>query len=76
MFSKNRKGEIVGLVGTVKRSEIAQYYTVDYLKMDTLFYRFKNGFGLPGGKSWDQQPDHILRAIDIIESQYNIARGD
>jgi len=54
------------LIGLVKWSELGDYLTSRFMYMYNMYERFELGFGLPGGKPWDKQPDHIMKLLDIF----------
>lgn len=57
-------------IGIVKASEIEDYIDDEFYRQHKLFERFKMGFGLPRGLSWDQQPVFIMDIIDLFMYEY------
>ena len=55
----------------IKRSEIDSYFTPEFNLAYDLFEKWKMGFGLPRGLSWDEQPSFIMDIIQTLEAEYN-----
>lgn len=63
--------------GRIKRNEIDEYLTDEFLNQYDVFEKWKMGFGLPRGLSWDEQPIFIMDIIQSLEAEYKKwKRGD
>lgn len=58
------------LVDIIKWSEVDKYITPEFWFVHKLFERFKKGFGLPGGRAWDEMPEHLICAIETLNDEY------
>lgn len=57
-------------LGIIKASEINNYIDAEFHRQHKVFERFKLGFGLPRGLSWDQQPSFVMDIIDLFMCEY------
>jgi hypothetical protein len=57
-------------MGTINRSEIDDYLTPVFFRQYKIFERYKMGFGMPRGLSWDQQPDFIMDILETFQAEY------
>ena len=64
-------------IGRITRSEIDYYLTPEFFRQYDVFEKWKLGFGLPRGLSWDQQPLFIMDIVTTLEGEYKkLKRGD
>jgi len=67
---RDSNGQLQDVVAVIRRDEIDSYLTDEFFRQYNVFEKYLKGFGLPGGKSWDQQPLFIMRIIETFQDEY------
>jgi hypothetical protein len=59
----------------IKWNEIEGHLTPEMYRMYDIWNKYNMGFGMPGGRAWDDQPLHIMKIIETCEREYRSMRA-
>lgn len=55
----------------MKRGDIPRYLSGEFWEAYKIWKYFRR-FGLPNGQGWTNEPDEVLRIIDLFETEYEL----
>jgi len=64
-------GEGSNPVLILKKGELKDLFTPFFDMLYEIWFYYHNGFGLPGGRAWDEQDPDIVAVVASFEAHFN-----